>query len=394
MKNCTLSFAAGVVALFALVGCSSVSPFAQEEQLPPRNAAASAPEAPPPAEPAPAPAVSNLGTQPFSRAASANNTTVRGAMPATVNISQVTFAQEGADFDPCVSRDGQMIVYASTQHRPTADVYIKRVDSHVVTQLTNDPADDVMPVLSPDGARIAFATNRAGNWDIYVMPVTGGKAVQITSDPADELHPSWSPDGKQLVYSKLSQTSGRWEMWVCEANNTAVSHFIGYGLLPQWCPAPGTGMGGADRILFQLGRERGSRAFDIWSIDYADGMATNATEIVSQPGMALINPSWSPDGRFIAFAEVPAASDTGDRPDVLPEGASLWLISVEGTNKVRLTSGGGSAISPAWSGTNKLFFVCDRGGFQNIWSLDVSPALLAAGVQGKKATPVAGAGEK
>jgi hypothetical protein len=155
------------------------------------------------------------------------------AIPATANVARVTFAEEGADFDPCVSPDGSRLVFASTQHRATADIYIKRTDSRVVTQLTNDPAEDAMPKVSPDGERIAFASNRAGSWDIYVMPIGGGKAVQISSDLADEIHPSWSPDGSQLVFGRLGEATGRWEMWIVSLQNPSVAHFIGFGLFPE-----------------------------------------------------------------------------------------------------------------------------------------------------------------
>ncbi|MBC7771342.1 MAG: PD40 domain-containing protein, partial [Pyrinomonadaceae bacterium] len=127
------------------------------------------------------------------------------------SLAQVTFASQGSDFDPAVSRDGQFIVYASTQHRPTADIYMKSVNGRTITQLTADPGQDVMPTVSPDGKRVAFASNRSGSWDVYVMTSSGGQAVQVTSDPAHELHPSWSPDGTQLVFSRMGPTSGRWE---------------------------------------------------------------------------------------------------------------------------------------------------------------------------------------
>ena len=38
-----------------------------------------------------------------------------------------------------------------------------------VTQLTKDPANDVMPAISPDGQWVAFASDRSGNWDIYLI---------------------------------------------------------------------------------------------------------------------------------------------------------------------------------------------------------------------------------
>ena len=92
------------------------------------------------------------------------------------NLRQITFTSEGADFDPDIDPTGTLLVYASTQHRATADLYLKRITGSALQQLTDDPANDVMPAFSPDGKRVAFASDRAGNWDIYLMDVAGGQA--------------------------------------------------------------------------------------------------------------------------------------------------------------------------------------------------------------------------
>lgn len=302
------------------------------------------------------------------------------------NTARVSFSEEGADFDPCVSRDGTQIVFASTQHRTTADLYIKRVNSKTVTQLTNGGSDNVMPDISPDGQRIAFATNRNGSWDIFVMPITGGQAVQISTDPTDELHPSWSPDGRSLVFCKLGETSGRWEMWVADVQNPSAPSFIGYGLFPRWCPVAQTGTDGADKILFQLSRERGNRSFGLWTLDYGNGVASNPTEVASEPSKAFINPTWSPDGQWICYAEIPAnmketpenSGQSGSTTSRLPAMASLWMIGADGTGKVNLVGGGGASLMPTWSHDGTIFFVSNRGGSENIWSLNSAGAIKAA----------------
>ncbi|HYE02455.1 MAG TPA: DPP IV N-terminal domain-containing protein [Phycisphaerales bacterium] len=292
------------------------------------------------------------------------------------SLSQVTFVTEGAAMDPCVSRDGQWLVFAGTQHRPTADIYIKPVTGRAVTQLTSDPAHDVMPAISPDGTRIAFASNRAGSWDIFVMPVRGGQAAQVTSDEADELHPSWSPDGTRLVFCRLGQTSGRWEMWVTGAgSDAAASEFIGYGLLPHWCPATGTGSDGRDRILFQRGRERGDRAFSVWTIDYKPGDAGSPTELFGQRGIAAINPAWSGDGKQIVFATVPAWP--GPEGETAAVSSELWIADASGSGRVGLVSGPCASLMPTWGGDGRVYFASDRGGNQNIWSLGTEKALAA-----------------
>ncbi len=302
---------------------------------------------------------------------------------ATLNVRQITASFAGADFDPTPTPDGKSIVFASTQHRPTADIYIKPIHSAVVTRLTDDPSQDVMPAVSPDGRFIAFCSDRNGSWDIFVMPIDGGKAVQLTNDGAHDLHPSWSPDGTRLVYCRLGQQTGRWEMWVADVTAVNNAQFIGFGLFPQWAPVSGTGANGADQIMFQRSRERGDRAFSVWTLDYQSnpGTAARETEIATAPGSALINPSWSPDGRFVTFAQVPYSEAWASGASAKPEASVLWMMSVDGSGKVKLTDGKSIDLMPTWSRNNEIFFVSNMGGQEHLWSMELTPALRAASVQ-------------
>lgn len=302
---------------------------------------------------------------------------------ATLNVRQITASYAGADFDPTPTPDGKSLLFASTQHRPTADIYIKPINSAVVTRLTDDPAQDVMPAVSPDGQYVAFCSDRNGSWDIFVMPIDGGKAVQLTSDGAHDLHPSWSPDGTRIAYCRLGQQTGRWEMWVADVTAINNAQFIGFGLFPQWAPIAGTGSNGADQIMFQRSRERGDRAFSVWTIDYLanPGTASRETEIATAPGSALINPSWSPDGRFVAFAQVPFSEAWASGASAKPESAVIWMMSVDGTGKVKLTDGRSIDLMPTWSRNNEIFFVSNMGGQEHLWSMELTPAIRAASVQ-------------
>jgi TolB protein len=292
-------------------------------------------------------------------------------------LSHVTYASEGADFDPCVSRDSKYIAYASTQHRPTSDIYIKGVNGRTVTQLTSDPGNDVMPAFSPDGSRIAFCSNRNGNWDVFVMSISGGQALQLSSDPSHELHPTWSPDSKKIAFCRLGETSGRWEMWVMDVAGTGASEFIGYGMFPQWCPIAKTGMDGRDRILFQRSRERGDHAFSVWTIDYRPGDASSPTEIASAQGQALINAAWAPDGERIVYATIPNPNDIAQASEKMPQ-STLWMTGVDGTQKVLLTSGPFMNLMPSWCADGRIYFVSDRTGVPNIWSIGTEKAITAA----------------
>lgn len=302
-------------------------------------------------------------------------------------LMQNTFGGHGADMDPSVSRDGGFMVFSSTQHRPSADLYVKQVGSKAVTQLTLDPGNDVMPAISPDGKRIAFASDRSGFWSIYVMPTRGGQAVQITNERTADLHPSWSPDGTRLVFCRLGQMSGRWELWTVNVAQSNQQEFIGYGMLPEYCPVPGTGGDGADRIAFQRSRERGDRAFGVWIVDYKPGSVSNPTEIIAGSDFAAINPTWSPDGKFIAYSRMSPEQAPMPANSGRPTRADIWMTAVETGTSVNLTAGKHANLNPSWAGDGRLYFLSDRNGRENVWSIGTERAVAAASAQ--PGTPLA-----
>jgi len=278
------------------------------------------------------------------------------------DITQMTFTVEGADFDPDVDPAGQFIVYASTRHRDTADLYVKRIDGSAVTQLTADPADEVMPTFSPDGKWIAFASNRGGTFNIYLMPAQGGQSKQLTADDSVNLHPSFSPDGRRLVYCSLGSSSGQWEMIVIDVANPSTRRVVGHGLFPSWNPL-------TDTILFQRARQRGTKWFSVWTMDLnAQGEPMPPTEIAVSANAAVITPEWSPDGRQVVFCTViDPEADQGSGPAQ----ADLWVTAADGTGRVKLTSGRYANLQPSWSSDGTIFFVSDRAanGIENIWAV-------------------------
>ena len=69
-------------------------------------------------------------------------------------------------------------------------------------RVTWDGQFNGFPALSPDGALLAFASDRAGrgDLDIWIKQVKGGSLVRLTDDADDELQPAFSPDGSQIVF--------------------------------------------------------------------------------------------------------------------------------------------------------------------------------------------------
>jgi TolB protein len=358
MKALTGSFTLGCVMTIALTGVSGCCSWMRstfETDPPPDPSSYAAP----------------VEAQPALAAARDRQINLFGELPdatgtpyftrTTTSLLQHTYAQEGADFDPCLSRDGSTMVFASTRHNEQPDLYLKRTDGLAVTLLTADPAADIQPVFSPDGRKVAFASNRAGNWDIWVFTLGGGKPVQITSGTHDEIHPSWSPDGRQLVYCSLP-SRGQWELWMVDAGSGGNRRFVGYGLFPEWSPVD-------DVILYQRARERGSRWFSIWTIELSNGEPSYPTEIASSGESALITPTWSADGTQIAYTAVTPDDSALVYDEFEGNLADIWIVDADGRNRVRLTDGFTANFSPAFAPEGRVFFTSARDGGETVWSL-------------------------
>ncbi len=275
-----------------------------------------------------------------------------------------TFGMEGADFDVDVASDGRRLVFSSTRHAIRPNLYLKEVGGQAVTQLTHDPAADVQPTFSADGRRVAFASDRAGSWDIWLLDLEGGPPRQITDSPWHEVHPSFSPDGRRLVYSMFNELAEKWELWVVNLDRPGSRMMIADGLFPRWSPV-------GDTIVYQRARERGGRWFSIWTVDLIDGEPTFPVEVAASSDMALIQPTFSSDGQWIAYATAEMqAGDQNALPGQMPVfgRGDIWIVQRDGTSPLRLTDGQGAHFSPSFAPDGHVFFTRSQGGVENIWS--------------------------
>ena|GEM_PF-594647 len=313
-------------------------------------------------------------SEPFSAPPSSINVfgEMDGVGPAPYNgggksgFQQQTFVDEGYDSDVKVTPDGKSLLFASTRHSVHPDIYIQKIDGMSVTQITYDPADDAFPVFNHDMSRIAFASNRSGNWDIYVMDADGKNVEQITRTSANEIHPTFSPDGSKIAYSSLGSRTGQWELWTIDLGSNE-RKMIGYGLFPQWSPRSDV-----DRIAFQRARQRGTRWFSAWTLDLVGGEAKNVTEIAFSTNAAIVGPSWNQDGTKLAFTTIvdpTLASPATQGGQAKGTTQDVWTINADGTDRNRLTDGRGVNAAPAWGKDGRIYFISDRGGSEAIWSV-------------------------
>jgi TolB protein len=83
--------------------------------------------------------------------------------------------------------------------------------------MTRDPASDREPAFSPDGTKLAFASNRHGNWEIYVLDADR-KVTRLTNNQFEDRNPVWSPDGTQIAFH--SSRDGNREIYVMNADGS------------------------------------------------------------------------------------------------------------------------------------------------------------------------------
>ena len=96
-----------------------------------------------------------------------------------------------------VSPDGQTLVFSAIGH-----VYELPSAGGTATQLTFGPSYDFDPAVSPDGTRVAFASNRDGSGsNIFVLDRASKRVTQVSKE-VEAARPVWSPDGKTIAYAR------------------------------------------------------------------------------------------------------------------------------------------------------------------------------------------------
>jgi serine/threonine-protein kinase len=109
---------------------------------------------------------------------------------------------------PRVSRDGSRVALEITTGG-NRDIWILNLGRMTLTQLTNGPTEDLLPVWSPDDTRIFFASDRGGNFDVYSQAADGATAPRLEfAGPAFHTPQDITADGKRLIVYEAFKDSG------------------------------------------------------------------------------------------------------------------------------------------------------------------------------------------
>ena len=97
---------------------------------------------------------------------------------------------------PRISPDGHYVAFSAL-----GDIWIAALDdSRFEPRRFNHPAHDLHPWWFSDGGRLAFVSDRSGDYDIWILEIASGGAFRVTSMPGEETYPSVSPDGEKIAF--------------------------------------------------------------------------------------------------------------------------------------------------------------------------------------------------
>jgi len=272
---------------------------------------------------------------------------------------------------PTPRPQAQWIVFETKRDgRSDYEIFVMAPDGLRLASLTNSWADDVAPVWSSNGRRIAFVSLRdtlAGKWGlgagsilIYLMdfdPLSGqsvGEAFPLTVKDTDDGWPAWSPDDQRIAFE--SDRSGVSDIWVVNVECSGLANLTDHPSddnYPAWSPD-------GKRIAFTSQRSGNQ---DVWVMN-ADG--SNPLNLTNRPDRDRYA-MWSPDGKKIAFntqrdgnQEIYVMNANGSDPknvsqapksteglaDWSPDGKRLVLYSDRTGNKRSLSSPWPPACGP------------------------------------------------
>ena len=271
----------------------------------------------------------------------------------TKQLTQVT---KHTDFDvKFLNTDGRTLIYehAGWLHTLEPGGQAKRVDIHVrgdfpwlmpqwedvASRLTNAQ-------LSATGVRAIFEARG----DIFTVPAgDAGDWRNLTNTPGiAERSPSWSPDGKWVSW--FSDQSGEYRLMIAPQDGLGERREITlpeptFFYQPAWSPD-------SKRMLFT------DTDLRLWMVDVESGRATHVDTDQWMVPTRSVDPVWSPDSRWIAYAK---------RLDNLLH--AVFIYSVENGSIHQVTDGFADAMSPAWDASGKYlwFFAGTNFGLNTGW---------------------------
>jgi TolB protein len=226
---------------------------------------------------------------------------------------------------PSFAPDGQSVIFASLYDREFA-LYETNLQGEVTPIQTVDQ-EVASPAISPDGKWIAFTIVSDTAANVIALTPRGGGEVTVIQ-PRDSWDPTWSPDGSQILYAGSDE--GSIHLYIMNRDGTNVRQVTDR-----------TGLRGrndwsVDGLLATYIGSAGSHTRNIFTFD---PLGQNMQMITD--GGDNVAPSFSPDGRWIAFMSY--------RDHFWDQyGCEIYIMRTDGTDVRRLTDNDTCDWQPRW----------------------------------------------
>lgn len=227
-----------------------------------------------------------------------------------------------------------------------------------IRQITTWPGLDSNPAFSPDGESIAYSSDHTGNFEIYIRSIAAdSRDIQLTTDGQQNFDPAWSPDGKRIAYYSMK----RHGIFVISTLGGVAKQLTEFGSHPVWSPD-------GQWLAFQGVSAPGLDAMPmgssiLWMVNSQGGEPRQLTRVTNPPGSHFA-PSWSPDGKRVAFLNYDTVSP------------QVWSIAVSGAESQAITKPStGDKSWPIYAPDGHSIYF-NRG--ETLWKTPVSPDSGAA----------------
>lgn len=237
----------------------------------------------------------------------------------------------------------------TAQKGDAKEIYVMDYDGHNPHAFTHNNALNLYPTWSSDSSKLAFLSQRTGNWEINIYSYINGDRLPFPIFNTFTSSPALSPDGKRIAFS-MRTPKGDTDLYISNLDGSSLRNVTNNPAIdtsPSWSPS-------GSQVAFVS--SRGGGAGQIYICD-ADG--ANVRRIVKEGGDAD-SPAWSPDGQWLAFHWKPRMRTYYD----------LFLAEISTGRIMQLTTDSGSNESPSWAPDGRhLVFQSNRTGTDHIYIL-------------------------